>query len=382
MRFEFATVPRIAFGRGSVSLLAGAVGEYGSKVFLVRASSAKRAAGLVENLQAEKLSISEFAVEEEPTVQMIRDGARAAKGHDCVIGFGGGSAMDAAKAIAALASNSGEPLDYMEVVGKGKALEAMPLPFITMPTTAGTGAEVTRNAVIGSPEHGVKASLRSPHLLARLAIVDPDFTAHLPPEITAYTGLDALTQLIEPYTSCRANDFTDGFCLEGMRRVAISIRTVYHQPQNKPARESMSYASLLSGLALSNAGLGAVHGFAAPLGGLLRAHHGALCAAVLPHALRVNIRAARQRLSDSDLVARYHKVAQILTGKDGAAADDAVSWVNDLCQELAIQPLRAYGLTKEQIPVLVDNASRASSMKANALPLFREEITEIAERAL
>lgn len=382
MRFEFVTVPRIVFGRGTASILAGGVREYGSKVLLVRGSSAKRAAGLVENLHAEELSISEFAVQGEPTVPMVREGARAAKGHACVIGFGGGSAMDAAKAIAALASNSGEPLDYMEVVGNGKALEAMPLPFIAIPTTAGTGAEVTRNAVIGSPEHGVKASLRSPHLLARLAIIDPDFTTTLPPEITAYTGLDALTQLIEPYTSCRANVFTDGFCLDGMRRAANSIRTVYHQPQNKPARESMSYASLLSGLALSNAGLGAVHGFAAPLGGLLRAHHGALCAAVLPHALRVNIRAVRQRLADSDLIARYKKVAQTLTGKDNAEPDDAASWVNELCQELAIEPLRAFGLTKEQIPVLVDEASRASSMKANALPLFRDEIMEIAVRAL
>jgi alcohol dehydrogenase class IV len=382
MRFEFATVPRIVFGPGSISMLAGVVRGYGSKVLLVRGSSAKRAAGLVETLQAEKLGISEFTVEQEPTVQMVRDGAQAAKRHDCVIGFGGGSAMDAAKAIAALASNSGEPLDYVEVVGKGKALEAKPLPFIAVPTTAGTGAEVTRNAVIGSPEHGVKASLRSPHLLAQLAIIDPDFTTSLPPEITAYTGLDALTQLIEPYTSCRANVFTDGLCLDGMRRAANSIRTVYHDPQNKPARESMCYASLLSGLALSNAGLGAVHGFAAPLGGLLKAHHGALCAAVLPHALRVNIRAARERLGSSELVGRYTKLAQTLTGKDKAEADDAASWVNDLCQELSIQPLRAYGLTKEHIPVLVDQASRASSMKANALPLFRDEILEIAERAL
>lgn len=382
MRFEFATVPRIVFGRGSASVLGGAVREYGSKVFLVRGSSATRAAGLVENLRTDKLRISEFAVQEEPTVPMVRDGARAAKGHDCVIGFGGGSAMDAAKAIAALASNSGEPLDYMEVIGKGKSLEAMPLPFIAVPTTAGTGAEVTRNAVIGSPEHGVKASLRSPHLLARLAIVDPDFTTNLPPEITAYTGLDALTQVIEPYTSCRANVFTDALCLDGMHRAANSIRTVYYDSQNKPARESMSYASLLSGLALSNAGLGAVHGFAAPLGGLLQAHHGALCAAVLPHALRVNIRAVRQRLADSDLVARYKKVAQVLTGKDNAEAEDSASWLNDLCQELRMQSLRAYGLTQEQLPVLVDEASRASSMKANALPLFRDEVMEIAERAL
>lgn len=382
MRFEFTTVPRIVFGSGVGSWVAAAVREYGSKILLVRGKSVARAAGIRASLQAEKLSISEFAIEGEPTVAIVREGARAAKGHECVIGFGGGSVIDSAKAIAALAPNSGEPLDYMEVVGKGSVLERNPLPFIAMPTTAGTGAEVTRNAVIGSPAHGVKASLRSPHLLAKIAVIDPEFTINLPPEITAYTGLDALTQLMEPYTSCRANVFTDGFCLDGMRRACNAIRTVYHQPQNKPARESMSYASLLSGLALSNAGLGVVHGFAAPLGGMLRAHHGALCAAVLPHALKVNIRAVRQRLADSELMARYRRVAQELTGKDTAQAGDAVSWVNDLCQELAIQPLRAHGLAKEQVPALVDQVSRASSTKANGIPLLRDELIEIAELAL
>lgn len=382
MQFEFATVPRLVFGSGSASMLPAAVREYGSNVLLVRGSSATRAAGLVERLRAEGLHVTEFAVEEEPTVPVIRDGARTAKGHDCVIGFGGGSAIDSAKAIAALVSNSGEPLDYMEVVGKGKTLEAKPVPCVAVPTTAGTGAEVTRNAVIGSPEHGVKASLRGSHVLARLAIVDPDFTATLPPEITAYTGLDALTQLIEPYTSCRANAFTDNLCVDGMTRAASSIRSAFHQPENKPARDCMSYASLLSGLALSNAGLGAVHGFAAPLGGMLKAHHGALCAAVLPHALRVNIRAVRQRLANSELIARYRSVAQMLTRKDNAEAEDAVSWADELCQELGIRPLRAYGLRKEQISALVDQASRASSMKANGLPLLRDELTEIAERAL
>jgi alcohol dehydrogenase class IV len=382
MQFEFATVPRLVFGSGSALMLPAAVREYGSNVLLVRGSSASRAAGLVANLRAEGLHVTEFAIEEEPAVPVIRDGARTAKGHDCVIGFGGGSAIDSAKAIAALAPNSGEPLDYMEVVGKGKRLEFEPVPCVAIPTTAGTGAEVTRNAVIASPEHGMKASLRGAHVLPRLAIVDPDFTANLPPEITAYTGLDALTQLIEPYTSCRANAFTDNLCVDGMRRVANSIRSVFNQPHNEPARESMSYASLLSGLALSNAGLGAVHGFAAPLGGMLKAHHGALCAAVLPHALRVNIRAVRQRLTNGELIARYGRVAQMLTGKDNAEAEDAVSWVSDLCQELSIQSLRAYGLKKEQIPALVDQASRASSMKANGLPLFPDELTEIAERAV
>jgi alcohol dehydrogenase class IV len=381
MRFEFSTVPRIVFGRGTASLTTAAALAHGTNILLVRGKSASRAAGILASLRAEKLTVSEFVIDGEPTVAIVREGARAARGQDCVIGLGGGSVMDAAKAIAALAANSGEPLDYMEVIGKGKSLEKPPLSFITIPTTAGTGAEVTRNAVIGSPEHGVKASLRHPQLLAKVAIVDPDFTIQLPAEVTAFTGLDALTQLIEPFTSCRANVFTDGLCLEGLGRAGTAIRTVYHRPHDDSARESMSYASLLSGLALSNAGLGVVHGFAAPLGGMLPAHHGALCAAVLPHALSVNIRAVQQRFLHSELIARYRTVAQVLTGNQGAEPGDAVSWLFELCQELGIRPLRAYGFTREQIPALVDRAAEASSMKANGIPLHREELMEIAERA-
>ena len=229
-----------------------------------------------------------------------------------VVGIGGGSVIDTAKAIAALVSNSGEPLDYLEVIGKGCALERAPVAFIALPTTAGTGSEVTRNAVLGSPEHGVKASLRSPMMLPRLSVIDPELTVELPPALTASTGLDALTQLIEPYVSSRANAMTDLYCLEGMRRVSRSLRRAFVDGGDKEARTDMAFASLLGGLALANAGLGVVHGFAAPMGGMFDAPHGAVCAALLPHGVAANIRALRSRGANGDALRRYAEVAAIL----------------------------------------------------------------------
>jgi alcohol dehydrogenase class IV len=295
-----------------------------------------------------------------------------------VIGFGGGSAMDAGKAIAALASNSGEPLDYLEIIGQGRALERAPLPFIAIPTTAGTGAEVTRNAVLGSPEHAVKASLRSSLMLPKVALIDPDLTLDLPP---ASTGLDALTQLIEPYVSNRANVLTDLFCVEGMKRVRACLLGAYTNPHDHHARESMSFASLLGGLALANAALGVVHGFAAPLGGMLNASHGALCAAVLPHGIAINIQALRIRAPEHEALRKFRDVGRILSDDLNAQPEDGAAWVASLCQQLSIAPLRAHGLEHRQIPALVEKAARANSMKGNPIPLTSQELTEIAERA-
>ena len=257
-----------------------------------------------------------LAVEGEPTLELVRRGVALARAENCdlVIGFGGGSAIDAGKAIAALLANGGDPLDYLEVIGAGRSLLAPSAPFIAVPTTAGTGAEVTRNAVLASPEHRVKVSLRSPWMLPRLALVDPELTCRLPPAITASTGLDALTQLIEPYVSVRANPMTDLFCVEGMRRAARSLGRAFANGSDAEARADMSLASLLGGLALANAGLGVVHGFAAPIGGMFDAPHGAVCAALLPHGMEVNIRALRARAPGSEPLGRYRTVARLLTG--------------------------------------------------------------------
>jgi alcohol dehydrogenase class IV len=383
MQFEFATASRIVFGPGSRHQLPELARSYGSRALLVTGRRGGRATPLIEALNRVGISTAPFAVEGEPTLDTVRRGAEAARsGCDFVIGLGGGSAMDAAKAIAALATNSGEPLDYLEVIGKGEALVNAPLPCIAIPTTAGTGAEVTRNAVLGSPEHGLKASLRGPFLLPKIAIVDPELTISLPPQVTASSGIDALTQLIEPFVSCRAQPFTDMFCRTGIAHLRTALRQAFKDGKDLSAREHMCFASLLSGLALANAGLGIVHGFAAPLGGMLDAPHGAICAAVLPHGVEVNIHALRQRAPEYLALGRYREIAHTLTANERAEPEDLIPWLLSLTRDLGIQPLGVLGLRSSQIPELVEKVAAANSTKANPLPLTQDELTEIAERAL
>jgi alcohol dehydrogenase class IV len=375
MSFEFATAARVIFGPGAVSELPRVMAALGRRVLVVsNAMAACPVAG----------EALELRVEGEPTVALVREGARLAREHkaDVVVGLGGGSAIDAGKAIAALAANDGDPLDYLEVIGRGRPLDGPSLPFIAIPTTAGTGAEVTRNAVLASPEHRLKVSLRSPHMLAKVAIVDPELTLGLPPAITASTGLDALTQLIEPYVSARANPLTDPLCLDGISRVARALRVAFFDGANLEARAEMSLASLFGGMALANAGLGVVHGFAAPIGGMFAAPHGAVCAALLSHGMEMNIRALRRRAPESDALRRYTDVAGALTGNSDAAIGDGPVWVARLVRELAIPPLGAYGIKGSDVPTLAEKAAQASSMRANPLRLQDEELTEILLRAL
>jgi alcohol dehydrogenase class IV len=295
--------------------------------------------------------------------------------------MGGGSALDAGKAIAAIAANGGELLDYLEIIGRGQALAKAPLPCIAIPTTAGTGSEVTRNAVLASPAHRAKVSLRSPLMLPKVALVDPELTWDLPPAITASTGLDALTQLIEPYVCSRANPMTDALCIEGIRRAAASLRTAVADGRNATAREDMALASLFGGIALANAGLGAVHGLAGPIGGMFPAPHGAVCATLLPLVMAKNLRALQQRQPTSDALRRYEEVARLLTGTATASADDGVAWVRQLVADLKIPPLRTYGITTQDTAELIERAGKASSMKANPILLTGEELAEILAQA-
>jgi alcohol dehydrogenase class IV len=253
---------------------------------------------------------------------------------------------------------------------------------LAVPTTAGTGSEVTRNAVLGSPEHRVKASLRSASMLPRLAIVDPELTLGLPRPVTASTGLDALTQLIEPYVSTRANSMTDLCCVDGLRQAAVALPRAWEDGGDAEARTAMSWAALLGGLALANAGLGAVHGFAAPVGGMFPAPHGAVCAALLPHAMEVNVRALRARSPESVALRRYEEVARLLTGNLQATADEGVCWVARICRKFEIPPLRQYGVREEHAAALVEKAGRASSMQANPIALTAEELRVIVTRAI
>jgi len=382
--FEFATATRIVFGCCEARQLAAAAAQMGSRALVVTGGSPGRVRPLIANLEAAGIACALFSTPSEPTIDLIRAGAGYARSEGCevVVAIGGGSAIDTGKALAALLSNPGDPLDYLEVIGRAQPLRHPSTPLIAVPTTAGSGAEVTRNAVLASPEHRVKASLRSPFLLPKLALIDPELTFDLPRAITASTGLDALTQLIEPYVSSRATAMTDLYCVDGLRRAADALPRVWEEGRDRAARTSMSFASLLGGMALANAGLGVVHAFAAPVGGMWTAPHGAICAAVLPHAIEVNVEALRSRAPESPALCRYDEIARLLTRQPHAIADDAVLWIADLCARLEIPPLRAYGVTAADIPSLADKAAVTSSMKGNPIQLTAEELREIALRAL
>jgi alcohol dehydrogenase class IV len=385
MRFEFATATRIIFGAGTLQETRHFAPRMGSQVLVVVGRSEDRASLLFNILKSEGLNPKAFSVPEEPTISLVQGGVAAARGANCdlVIGFGGGSVIDAGKAIAALLTNPGDVLDYLEVIGKGQPLANPPIPYIAIPTTAGTGAEVTRNAVLASPEHRVKVSLRSALMLPKLAIVDPSLTYSLPPEITASTGMDALTQCIEPFVSPFANPLTDSICREGIHRAARSLQVAFAHSDDAQAREDMSLASLCGGLALANAKLGAVHGFAGPFGGIYpRAPHGVVCGRLLPFVMEANVNALCEREPGNPALARFEEVAQILTADPTATAFEGVNWVYELSEVLKIPSLAKFGVRKADFRSIVEKAARASSMKGNPVKLEHNELTTILEKAL
>lgn len=384
MRFEFHVPTRIVFGPGAVKEAAPSAKALGRRALVVTGRDAGRAAPLLEQLAAHGLSVTPFSVPGEPTVERVRAGVERAQAEGCdfVVGCGGGSVLDAGKAVAALLTNGGDPLDYIEVIGSGRSVTRPSAPYLAIPTTAGTGAEVTRNAVLASPEHYLKASLRSTFLFPRLAIVDPGLTHTLPPPVTASTGLDALTQLIEPFVSVGASPLTDALCREGMARVARSLRRAWEDGRNAAAREDMALASLLGGLALANARLGAVHGCAAVLGGRYPAPHGAVCARLLPVVMAANVAALHDRAPGGPALRRYEEVARILTGRAEATIADGIRWAHALCADLGVPPLGRHGMVAEEIPAVVAEAQRASSTKGNPVALTDEELTEVLRQAL
>ncbi|HLA82947.1 MAG TPA: iron-containing alcohol dehydrogenase [Thermoleophilia bacterium] len=394
MRFEFATATRVLFGPGTIRELPAFAASYGNRAFLVTSQIDptntvvdllnSQGLDLVRELSEAGVTLTLIPFRGEPTVDAIRgasDAARAAR-IDMVLGFGGGSALDAAKAIACLLTNEGDPLDYLEVIGKGKPVGKPSAPCIAIPTTAGTGSEVTSNAVLASPEHRVKVSLRSSLMLPRLALVDPELTYGLPPSLTASTGMDALTQVIEPFVSVKSSPLTDALCVEGMRRGASGLPVAYREPSNEGARQDMALTSLFGGMALANAKLGAVHGFAATLGGMFDAPHGAICARLLPIVMDVNVRALQDRDPGNPTLGRYATVAQILTGDPSSSVGDGVGWLETLSRELRIPSLGTYGLKATDFANVVDKSAAASSMKGNPIRLTANELTEILERAL
>jgi alcohol dehydrogenase class IV len=384
MNFDFATANRILFGEGVLEQAGTLAAELGTRALVVTGSSVERAGRLIDLLASEGLAVTTFSIPAEPTVALVKEGVSAAKSFetDLIVGFGGGSAIDAGKAIAALVTNGDEPLDFLEVIGQGKPLVSDPLPYLAIPTTAGTGSEVTRNAVLASKEHQVKVSLRSARMIPDVAMIDPRLTYSLPPNVTAYTGMDALTQVIEPYLTRKRNPFTDTFAREGMQRGAGSLVRAYQDGTDREARQEMTYTSLMGGLSLANAGLGAAHGFAGPFGGMFDAPHGAICAALLPHVMYVNLMRIQENTDYKELQKRFDDVAGLLTGAPHATAEDGVQWLSSLAETLAIPSLSAYGFGREDFDVLIDKASISSSMKGNPVQLSKSDMALILERAM
>jgi alcohol dehydrogenase class IV len=383
VNFEFATATEIVFGRGRLAELGRRARSLGTSALFVTGARSERWSRAVELLSEAGIRTVPFAVADEPSTTLVERGVELARAErvELVIGLGGGSALDAAKAIAGLSPNPGAPLDYLEVVGSGRALERPSLSSILLPTTAGTGSEVTKNAVLTAEQHRVKVSLRGLGLLPRLALIDPELTFSVPPAITAATGLDALTQVLEPFTSNARGPLTDALCLEGLRRGSRSLRRAVADGQDAEAREDLALTSLFGGLALANAKLGAVHGFAGPLGGRFSAPHGALCARLLPEVMRANLEALRQQ-GDQAVVERYAVIARIFTSRGDARPEDGIEWVEALVHDLGIPRLAAYGATPDDFPALASQAKKASSMKGNPVELSAVALVEILERAL
>lgn len=383
MNFEFATATRIVFGRGAAARIGAEAAALGRHAFVLTGSRPERFSALLRQIENHHVRHTLFRVAQEPTTELVLDAVRhaVAAGCDLVIGVGGGSVLDAGKVVAALLTNGGDPLDYLEVIGAGRAVGRASAAFIAVPTTAGTGAEVTRNAVLESRVHRVKASMRSPFMLPRLALVDPELTFSMPPGLTAATGLDALTQLLEAFVSRAANPLTDAICREGLARAARALLPAFCNGDDYAAREDMCLASLFGGLALANAKLGAVHGIAGPFGGAFRAPHGAVCGRLLPFVAAANLAAIRRRAPASPAAARFEELARILTAEADASADQGVAWLRSLCDRLGVGGLSNYGFTLDQSPDLIAKSIRSSSMRGNPIELTPQELEAILEQA-
>ena len=383
MSFEFVTSDRIVFGKGVISKVREIVPDLGRKALIVCGSGSVPLEPLTQLLDAGGAAWEIFRVTHEPDIPTIEAGLTQAKSTGCefVIGFGGGSIIDTAKAISALLTNSGSLMDYLEVIGKGQKISHQAAPMIALPTTAGTGSEVTRNAVIASPEHHVKVSMRSPLMIPSVAIVDPELTYSVPPAVTASTGMDALTQVIEAYVSNKANPMTDAIAREGIRRGARSLLAAYRDGSNESAREDMALTSLFGGLALANAGLGAVHGFAGPIGGMFNAPHGAICASLLPYVMKYNAQVIR-KLPEMTLVSdRFRDVARWVTGNPDSEMMDGVRWIEALAHDLKIPGLREIGIEKSDFPQIIEKSKVSSSMQKNPVRLDEEILEAILTEA-
>ncbi len=383
-RFEITTPPRVVIGEGAVERLGELVSSLGRRVLLVTGSHPERVQDHINALLRQGFSVETLSIAHEPTLEDIEQGLFFARetARDLVVSMGGGSVLDAGKAIAGLVAHAGEVLDTLEVVGSGQTLHRAGIPFVAVPTTAGTGAEVTQNAVIEVTARRLKVSLRSPWLLARLVIVDPRLSLGLPLAVTRASGFDALTQLVEAFVSRRGNAYTDGLARDGLVRAARHLPRVCTEPNNLVSRGEMAYASLLSGLCLANAKLGAVHGLAGPLGGMFRAPHGALCAALLAPIMRANLEALRAEPEPGRGLDRLTEFASLVLDDRTASAEDGVVWLEALTRQLEVESLSALGVGSDSFGAIVERSLGSSSMQGNPVVLEPARLAGALREAL
>ena len=372
-----AMPPRILFGRGEAARAAGLIRAFGPRGVIVHGATASRAAWLIEALQGQGADVLGLTCGNEPSLPMLEAALATARPFkaDWVAALGGGAALDLGKALAALLPAPGGPMDHLEVVGKGLPLAEPPLPFIALPTTAGTGAEATKNAVIGLPDHGRKVSLRDDRMLARLAIVDPALTDYSPRAVTLASGLDAITQVIEPFVSVKATPFTDAIAAPAIPRGLEALHRLM-AGEDQAARDDLAWVSLSGGIALANAGLGAVHGLAGVIGGLVPAPHGAICGALLGPILRLN-RAQAAGDTAVRLDAVFGHVAATLGGGAARAPETLAAWARDA----GLPTLGALGLPSDLHEQVAREAMSSSSMKGNPVDLSVAELMQALDAA-
>ena len=375
--FAIAAPGRILFGRGEASRAVGLIRAFGLRGVVVHGAQVARAAWLIDGLHEAGADVLALPCPGEPTLAMLESALTVARSHGAqwVAAIGGGAALDLGKAVAALAPGTTPPMDHLEVVGRGLPLSAPPMPFIAIPTTSGTGSEATKNAVIGSPEHGRKVSLRDDRMLARLAIIDPALTDGCPHGVTLASGLDALTQVIEPYVCTRATPFTDALTRPAIPLGIAALQRLM-QGEDPGARDDLAWVSLCGGLALANAGLGAVHGLAGVIGGLIPAPHGAICGALLGPVLAVN-----RRRATGPLRARLDEVCGVLASAFATTPDEAPRALARWAADAGLPTLAVLGLDTASHPAVAAAAVASSSMKANPAELSAADLTEVLRRA-
>lgn len=381
--FGLITAGRIAVGPGVARQALDAAPAMGTRVLVVTGANPARAAWLTEGLAAKGLAVDVISLPGEPSVADAEAGVARARAFaaDAVVGIGGGAALDLAKAVAALAREPGGPLDHLEIVGLGRPLTRDPLPIVAIPTTAGTGTEVTRNAVLSAPEHRRKVSLRDARLLPRLALVDPDLLVGLPARVALASGLDALTQVIEPYLSALANPLTDALCRDAIPRALSALPRMLDDPADAEARADMAFVSLIGGMALTNAGLGAVHGLAGVIGGRTGAAHGAICGRLLPASLAANAAALAARAPLHPARARLDEVRGWIGASLGARAADAFAALAAWADARGLPSLEALGVTPQDRADIAEASASSSSMRGNPIPLTADELSALLATA-